>query len=105
MSCAACGAASPPGSLYCLECGRALEIACPACGVALPSSARFCNACGATLGSVPAKRTPPRSDPRAYTPKHLAEKILTLRAVLERFFLILTDGVQPGFDPRARAVV
>ncbi len=83
MSCATCGAASPPGSLYCLECGRALEIACPACGVALPSRAKFCNVCGAALDSVAAQRTPAPPDPRTYTPKHLADKILQSKSALE----------------------
>src|SRR5262249_29142837 len=41
---------------------------------------RFCNGCGQGLGaSAPAATR----DPRAYTPNHLAEKILTSRAALE----------------------
>src|SRR5206468_11729099 len=41
---------------------------------------KFCNGCGQPLGaSAPAATR----DPSAYTPKHLAEKILTSRAALE----------------------
>ncbi len=40
-----------------------------------PPSFRFCGECGSALGSVPA--------PGSYTPKHLADKILTSRSALE----------------------
>ena len=52
---------------------------CPACGCANPAEARFCNQCGRELaaGAAPAK------SPRDYTPRHLAERILTLRSSLE----------------------
>jgi class 3 adenylate cyclase/tetratricopeptide (TPR) repeat protein len=58
---------------------------CPACGHENPTGARFCNACGTRLGAVPAApapSTPPRNA-RAYTPPHLAEKILSHRSALE----------------------
>jgi class 3 adenylate cyclase/tetratricopeptide (TPR) repeat protein len=54
---------------------------CGQCGTELPPSAKFCNTCGqptASGGSASA-----RPDPRSYTPKHLAEKILTSRSALE----------------------
>jgi len=41
---------------------------------------RFCDCCGHRLGE--AKPLPVR-EPRSYTPKHLAEKILTSRSALE----------------------
>jgi class 3 adenylate cyclase/tetratricopeptide (TPR) repeat protein len=53
--------------------------ACPSCGHRGGPGARFCSACGAALPSQPAAREAPRS----YTPRHLAEKILTQRAALE----------------------
>jgi class 3 adenylate cyclase/tetratricopeptide (TPR) repeat protein len=52
---------------------------CPQCAHENPAGARFCNACGQLLtgGSTSALR------PEHYTPKHLAEKILTSKAALE----------------------
>jgi len=54
---------------------------CPHCQHETREGARFCGTCGASLdrGGAPAR---PR-DPRAYTPRHLAEKILTTRGALE----------------------
>jgi hypothetical protein len=46
-----------------------------------PPGFRFCVGCGRPLAA--AEPRPPVPDPRAYTPKHLAEKILTSRSALE----------------------
>ncbi len=51
---------------------------CSRCGHENPQGARFCNGCGARLEAAPAAVAP-----RAYTPQHLAEKILTSRRALE----------------------
>ena len=45
---------------------------CPGCGQENPGGARFCNGCGNRLDGAAAK-----ASPQAYTPQHLAEKILT----------------------------
>jgi len=50
---------------------------CPSCGHENREGAKFCEECAA-----PAVAAPER-DPRAYTPKHLAEKILSARSALE----------------------
>ncbi len=50
---------------------------CARCGQDNPEGARFCNGCGSRLDAAPAPA------PRAYTPQHLAEKILTSRSALE----------------------
>src|SRR6058998_3347642 len=55
---------------------------CPSCGHANRAAAKFCEECGTRLGSAAASAESPRA-PRDYTPKHLAEKILTSRAALE----------------------
>ena len=44
---------------------------------------KFCGGCGRRLGAVPSTATPKFTSPDAYTPKHLAEKILTSKAALE----------------------
>jgi class 3 adenylate cyclase/tetratricopeptide (TPR) repeat protein len=56
--------------------------ACPSCGAEAAAEARFCGGCGAAL-TVAAPATGRFTDPQTYTPKHLADKILTTRSQLE----------------------
>ncbi len=65
-----------------LVCAAAMESKCQACGAIVQPASRFCQACGRRLPVVssPALRT---ATPLAYTPPHLAERILTTRAALE----------------------
>ena len=51
---------------------------CPNCSTELPDTAKFCLECGRDLRDRPAF-----ASPASYTPKHLAERILTSRAALE----------------------
>ena len=51
---------------------------CPNCSTELPESAKFCLECGHDVRS-----SSQFASPAAYTPKHLAERILTSRAALE----------------------
>jgi class 3 adenylate cyclase len=44
---------------------------------------KFCGGCGAALSTSVAATAPRFSTPETYTPKHLAEKILTSKAALE----------------------
>ncbi len=60
------------------------RLACAACGAANPPGARFCGQCGQRpVDRQPAARPASRPPRRRYTPKHLAEKILTSKAALE----------------------
>ena len=69
-----------PGSASGAE--RAWRSACASCGTELPAGARFCNKCGTPVSGGAA--APARfASPETYTPKHLAEKILTSKAALE----------------------
>jgi hypothetical protein len=52
-----------------------------ACGARNAPAQKFCGECGARLGSGASSRK--FSSPDAYTPKHLAEKILTSKTALE----------------------
>ena len=88
MSCAACGHESPAGSSFCEACGVRQERACGACGASASPGARFCRGCGGALDGadppVPSpSAAPPARDPRAYTPQHLADRILRSKAALE----------------------
>ncbi len=83
MKCPQCGQDNPPHARFCLGCGTRLASACSACGTELPAGARFCLQCGQPVvaaGATPASRF---SAPESYTPKHLAERILTSKAALE----------------------
>lgn len=80
MKFAGCGQQSPPGAWFCAGCGARLVPACSACGAELPVDARFCPRCGQpSLTGAPADF----ASPATYTPKHLADRILTSRAALE----------------------
>src|SRR5262249_9103758 len=82
MECPRCRHANADGARFCGECGASLrlDVMCGGCGHPNPPGQKFCNGCGQGLGASAPAVTP---DPRAYTPKHLAEKILGSRAALE----------------------
>ena len=76
--CPQCQHENPPGARFCNGCGARAELACAQCGQVNPSGSRFCNGCGAKLGDQrPGLRF---GSPEAYTPKHLAERILTSKS-------------------------
>jgi len=82
MKCPRCQQDNPTHAKFCLGCGARLALACGSCGVELPGGARFCLQCGQAVAGGTA--SPVRSPaPETYTPKHLAEKILTSKAALE----------------------
>jgi predicted ATPase/class 3 adenylate cyclase len=81
MRCPHCAFENREGVRFCEECGRGLGSVCPGCGAAVPPGRKFCGDCGRPLPSDQAATRAPAPD--AYTPKHLAEKILTSKAALE----------------------
>ena len=86
MRCPSCQVEVPATSGFCGECGTSLPAACPACGQPSTPGQKFCGECGAALGLRPgAARQSLRRDapPESYTPKHLAEKILSSREAFE----------------------
>src|SRR5437870_10057297 len=83
MRCPRCRHENRETARFCGECGASFGrgIACPRCATFNPVSQRFCDSCGQQLAST---GTPERArDLRAYTPRHLIEKILTTRSALE----------------------
>ncbi len=82
MTCPRCQQDNPPHARFCLGCGARLALTCGSCGAELPGGARFCLQCGQ---AVTARTAAPVGSPapETYTPKHLAEKILTSKAALE----------------------
>src|SRR2546426_1118200 len=59
-----------------------MTLTCPKCRSELPGGAKFCLECGEPVASRTADE-PRFASPEAYTPKHLAEKILTSKSALE----------------------
>src|SRR3989338_2168639 len=86
LRCAACQTETRPGGRFCEEGGARLEAACPACGAPVPAGRKFCGACGAPLAGAAAPAAAPATErfasPQAYTPPHLAERILRDRSAL-----------------------
>jgi hypothetical protein len=58
-------------------------MACSACGFSNEPGEKFCGGCGAPLRSSPAVAQPKFGAPESYTPKHLADRILTSKAAIE----------------------
>jgi predicted ATPase/class 3 adenylate cyclase len=91
MRCARCRHENAGGAKFCGECGSRLEAVCPACSAVNPPTNKFCQECGAAFGKgAPSEGSPLPllnsearfSSPDAYTPSHLARKILTARSSL-----------------------
>ncbi len=82
MKCPQCGQDNATGSKFCLECGARFAARRAFCGHDLPGGAKFCNECGAALASATPSSGNLRT-PETYTPKHLAEKILSSKSALE----------------------
>jgi class 3 adenylate cyclase/tetratricopeptide (TPR) repeat protein len=81
MKCPQCQHENPASVGFCGECGARLEAVCGACGAGNPPTNKFCHGCGQALARGPV--TPRFTSPEIYTPRHLAEKILTSRSALE----------------------
>src|SRR5262249_1561312 len=82
MKCPRCQHENPSQAKFCLECGARFSHRCSQCGTDLPAGAKFCLECGQAIGGPPAGQDR-FSSPQSYTPKHLAEKILTSKSALE----------------------
>src|SRR5262249_27415296 len=82
MRCPRCQHENPTGSNFCLGCGARFGSSCSSCGNELPPGSRFCNKCG-TAVALESPGQSRFSSPESYTPKHLAERILTSKAALE----------------------
>ena len=86
MQCPLCRHENPAHAKFCLECGTSLALICASCGTDLPPGSKFCLECGHRLAvpGVPSAPEPsPYASPETYTPKYLAERILTSKTSLE----------------------
>src|SRR5262249_11822889 len=84
MQCPRCQRANEAGAKFCEECAAPLAGACAKCGRQLSPTAKFCPECahptGLSTAPPPAQRF---GSPQSYTPKHLAERILTSKSSVE----------------------
>jgi hypothetical protein len=79
--CPSCKHENRAGRKFCVHCGAGLELSCPSCGARAEPGEQFCGECGKSLVRLSTPAAP--QDPRSYTPKHLAEKILSSRSALK----------------------
>ncbi len=101
MQCPKCRFENREGVKFCEGCGAKLELICPECRTAVPLDRSFCGECGYDLRQ---SKEAPRIDydqPRSYTPKFLAEKILTSRSAMEgeRKLVTVLFADVAGFTP------
>ena len=81
MRCPRCQHENRSQAKFCEECAAPLARLCVHCGSQLAPTAKFCSECAHPASDPGA---PPRfGTPDSYTPRHLAEKILTSRSALE----------------------
>jgi class 3 adenylate cyclase len=78
-TCPACRRDNPPGAKFCQQCGVRLPQRCAGCRGEIAAEAKFCHRCGRAVDAAD-RRT---DAVRPYTPRHLADEILTRRSALE----------------------
>ena len=83
MKCPICEQDNPSAAKYCLGCGARLGLECSACSCKLPPGSQVLYRMRRPRSVARAAAAPRFTAPDAYTPKFLAEKILTSRADLE----------------------
>src|SRR5262245_13695736 len=82
MKCPRCQHENRSGAKFCEECATPLARTCSNCGCQLSATAKFCSECAHPVTGTTCAEAPLTS-PQSYTPKHLAEKILSSKAALE----------------------
>src|SRR5215510_9061971 len=84
MKCQKCRHENEEGAKFCEECAAPLTRTCAKCGRQLSPTAKFCPECAHPTGLPGAPPAARRfTSPDSYTPKHLAERIVTSKADLE----------------------
>ncbi len=83
MKCPKCQHENPNDAQFCIECASPMEFHCPNCGAITPATGKFCKECAQDLRKPESAPSINYSEPQSYTPKHLADKILTSRSSIE----------------------
>ncbi len=110
MPCPRCQRETPADAEFCPACGTRLLVGCAKCGTENALGNSYCKKCGQPLAAAggEGQDTGKFASPRSYTPKHLAEKILTSRSALagerKQVTVLFTDvsgftGLSERLDP------
>ncbi len=83
MKCSKCRTENREGVKFCEECGANMEIKCHSCGAFIPLGKKFCGECGYKIREYKTHQSVDDSQPKSYTPKCLADKILTTRSAIQ----------------------
>ena len=83
MKCSKCSHENPDGAKFCIECAAPMEFHCPKCGAVTPVTGKFCMECAHPLKQPQKASSVDYAEPQSYTPKHLADKILTNRSAIQ----------------------
>src|SRR5215813_5517355 len=83
MKCPRCQQDTPSDADFCPQCGAKLAVVCAGCGTGNAPTHKFCKKCGQGLGSGSGQGPAGPAAPSAYTPKHLADRIINSKAALE----------------------
>ena len=83
MQCPKCQFENREGAKFCKECGAKLELVCPKCNALITPDSKFCDECGHDLSKPEIAPPVHYSEPKSYTPRFLADKILTTRSSIE----------------------
>ena len=83
MRCPKCLFENPEEAKFCIECAAPMEFHCPNCGAITPATGKFCMDCAHELKASVAASPVDYAKPQSYTPKFLADKILTIRSSIE----------------------
>src|SRR6056297_3473540 len=81
MKCQKCQFENREAAKFCKKCGSRLELVCPSCGYPYQPDSAFCDECGYNFQAP--QKSLDYSEPNSYTPKFLADKILTDRSAIE----------------------
>jgi class 3 adenylate cyclase/tetratricopeptide (TPR) repeat protein/energy-coupling factor transporter ATP-binding protein EcfA2 len=82
MKCPKCQTENPETKKFCRKCGSNLSRICPQCGSECLLEDEFCGECSHALGEKTAASID-YTQPQTYTPKSIADKILTARTSIE----------------------
>ncbi len=101
MECPKCQTENPETKKFCRKCGAKLSKICPQCGAEAFLEDDFCGDCGHDLRKPKEAPAIDYQQPRSYTPKFLADKILTSRSAIEgeRKLVTVLFADVAGFTP------
>ena len=111
MKCPRCQHENRSAAKFCEECATPFARACSRCGTELAPTAKFCPECAHPTGTAVAAPAEARfGTPQSYTPRHLAEKILTSKSALEGerkqvtvlAVNLMGDWLRDHLDPKLR---